>query len=939
MSERKYTETWTGTFPLRDTLGPAATTEGPRAPLSPFPDRIGPYLAEELIGRGGMAAVYRCRDAHGEAVAIKWLHQPSPALTQRFALEIRSLARLDHPGVVRYIGHGEHNGRPYLVMEYLDGEDLRLWAHRLRGLAPIERHARVRKLAIRLASALAYVHASGLVHRDVKPSNVRVIQDDVPVLTDFGVVKDLADHGETLAGVVVGTLHYAAPEQIRGDPVDARTDLYGLGCTLYTVIVDRRPFEGGNRATLMQAHLESLPTPLSVHEPTIPADLDHVVLRLMAKRPEDRPSDAGEVVRILSATAPEQGVPLTGRQAALDLVARALERVAEGRTTLVSVSGPPGSGRRWLLRTMGESALRRGLRFIMVKDRAALDQAQEWVASAPILVAASFDLKEANLHIRLHPLGPADVRRSVVASSRDVAEPAVLAERLFRATGGLPALLVPLLRSLQHDPHALDGPLPSISVERWLDDLDLESLEILQVLAAARQPLNIPALEKIARVPAEDPVTELIRRGLVREVSNGTTPTPEAQVSRFVVSAGIFADAALNLVPDPDELRRRLTTELGSDEPVLESTSSSDDWQARFSSAMAARDESRWTEAGSAFESLSLEAEQDQDNVRVARVTIGLGTVDWALGKPKSAEFSLHRALELAPDDLQTQGNACNGLGILEVQAGRPASALELFDRAAKAFQEARLPAREVAAWLNLAEARSMVGQLAGALEASERAVTLSQALALPPLECASLRHKGLVLLDVGLAEEAGRALADATALAHAARLPSERFAAHVLRAQSGLDASPGARMAAAAAADRLIRVLGDAVTADPEGHRALAQGLLARAAAILGDTRMFQKALDKANAAEAERISPVWIRILLQLTRAMWTAGQRPQALRQLEQARATAQTQGFMLLAWEADRIHAKLMSKPLPPPGELARGLSARSEAALSRKPAFP
>jgi tetratricopeptide (TPR) repeat protein len=939
MTGRRVSDTWTESLPVRDPGGAVASTEAPRAPLSPFPDHLGPYLPEEMVGRGGMAAVYRCRDARGEPVAVKWLHQPIPSVTSRFALEIRALSRLDHPGVVRYLGHGEHQGRPYLVMEYLEGEDLRLWAHRLRALPPQERHARVRHLAIRLAEALAYIHGSGLVHRDVKPSNIRVIQADMPVLTDFGVVKDLSDQGDTMAGVVIGTLHYASPEQIRGDPVDARTDLYGLGCTLYTVLLDRRPFEGSNRVIVMKAQLEAPPVPPSVHDPTVPADLEQVILRLMAKRPQDRPQSADELIRMLSAVAAGDAVTLAGRKTALDRVAHVLERVAGGLATVVWVSGPPGSGRGWILDTLGSGAARQGLRYVVPQDRPALEAALARVAAGEVLlVATEIQVDDPDVRILVQPLGVADVRRSVVGANHQVDDPAVLAERLFRATGGLPALLVPLLERIKVDRHALDGPLPGIDAERWLGGLDLDTLEVLQVLATIHEPASMTTIEEIAQVPAEEALLELTARGLVRRVGPGDESTSGR--GRFVVSAGLFADVALAGVPNPEGLRRRVESALGrggSAEALA--TAVHDPWQERFTRAIADRDEGRWSEAGEKLRVLVAEAERQGNPVLLARAVAGLGTVDWAMGHSATAEAAFRRALDLAPNDLLAVGNAWNALGILEVQAGRPAPALDFFARAATAFQQGRFPSREVASWLNLAEARSMAGQLAGSLDAADRAVALAQGLAQAPLECASLRHKGLVLLDVGLAEESGRTLADATALAHAARLAGERFAAHVLRAQASLDAQPGTRMAAAAATDRLLRVLGEADETDPEGHRPLAQALLARAAAILGDGRTFHRASHQALASGSDRISPVWIRILLQVARARWTAGQRSEALENLNEARVHAETQGFLLLAWEAALLLAQLGNRPLPPPGDLATGLSPKARAALARKPAFP
>jgi serine/threonine protein kinase len=159
-------ETWLGSL----VPGPKARGIPPQGSLMEVPDHIGPYAVEELVGRGGMAAVYRCRDEAGEVVAVKWLHMPSSALEERFAREIRSLARARHPSVVRYLDHGSFDHRPYLVMEFLRGDDLRLWTYRAHRLPSLERGRRIRALAVRLCEALGHLHGEGLVHRDVKCS-------------------------------------------------------------------------------------------------------------------------------------------------------------------------------------------------------------------------------------------------------------------------------------------------------------------------------------------------------------------------------------------------------------------------------------------------------------------------------------------------------------------------------------------------------------------------------------------------------------------------------------------------------------------------------------------------------------------------------------------------------------------------------------------------
>ncbi|MFO0612200.1 MAG: protein kinase [Polyangiaceae bacterium] len=250
-----------------------------------------------LAGHGGMGTVWRARDrAAGDVadadVAVKVLRDdvPDPDARDRFLREQRLLAELRHPYLVRYVASGVMDGStPYLVMEWLDGTDLSTHLSRTR-LSPLDALA----LAERLAEALGVAHARGVVHRDVKPSNVILVGDDLgrAKLIDFGLARRMdATFALTRAGVPLGTPGYVAPEQALGRPVDARADLYSLGCLLYRMLTGHRPFEGDDPIAVMcRAALQDAP-PLSrwVHEP--PAALEAIAARLLAREPDARPSD------------------------------------------------------------------------------------------------------------------------------------------------------------------------------------------------------------------------------------------------------------------------------------------------------------------------------------------------------------------------------------------------------------------------------------------------------------------------------------------------------------------------------------------------------------------------------------------------------------------------------------------------------------------------
>jgi serine/threonine-protein kinase len=257
----------------------------------------GRYLVRERIGAGGMGMVYRgLQVSVGREVAIKVVHPLMKAdrnAARRFLREVSLAARLSSPHTVHVIDFGETpDGTLYLVMELLTGESLDVELRRRTRLSP----RRVIELAIPIADALATAHAASIVHRDLKPSNVFVAREPsgherVKVL-DFGIARGFGDSSLTGSGEIVGSPPYVAPEAIRGEPLDGRTDLYALGCMMFQLLTGAPPFVGGSAAETFRMHLEAAP-------PALPADtpraLAAIVARLLAKRVTDRPADATEV--------------------------------------------------------------------------------------------------------------------------------------------------------------------------------------------------------------------------------------------------------------------------------------------------------------------------------------------------------------------------------------------------------------------------------------------------------------------------------------------------------------------------------------------------------------------------------------------------------------------------------------------------------------------
>ena len=247
-----------------------------------------------------MGVVYRATDPGlDRIVALKFIASDlasSPGFRDRFTTESKIAASMDHPNVIPIFQAGEHEGRLFLVMRYVDGEDLRSELQREGRLEP----PRAARIVAQIAAALDAAHARGLVHRDVKPANVLLTADDHAYLTDFGLTKRVVTDDEaTKTGELVGTLNYVAPEQIRGDPVSPRTDVYGLGCVVFHVLTGRVPFPlEGNEAKLW-AHVSEPPPAASAVSPGLSPAFDRIIARAMQKRPEDRFQSAGELGRAM----------------------------------------------------------------------------------------------------------------------------------------------------------------------------------------------------------------------------------------------------------------------------------------------------------------------------------------------------------------------------------------------------------------------------------------------------------------------------------------------------------------------------------------------------------------------------------------------------------------------------------------------------------------
>jgi eukaryotic-like serine/threonine-protein kinase len=261
----------------------------------------GRYELIELIGKGGMSSVWKADDRLlDRIVAIKVLHPQftdDEEYVERFRREARSVAQLSHPGIVTVIDRGEDERRQFIVFECVEGENLKQLLERT---GPMNvRDALV--LGLQMARALAFAHGRGLIHRDVKPQNVLLNSDGQAKMTDFGIAREVDVQGVTITGTVVGTSEYIAPEQARGQQVDAQTDVYSLGVVLYELLTGSVPYEGDNFVTVALKHVnEPVPRVLE-RRPDVPPRVAMAVERAMAKSPADRFDSMQELVDELEA--------------------------------------------------------------------------------------------------------------------------------------------------------------------------------------------------------------------------------------------------------------------------------------------------------------------------------------------------------------------------------------------------------------------------------------------------------------------------------------------------------------------------------------------------------------------------------------------------------------------------------------------------------------
>jgi CheY-like chemotaxis protein len=327
---------------------PPAATEHGDVVLAPVATdlragtEVAGYRLSELVGRGGMGVVYRAEHVHlGRTVALKLLTpelSSQPGFRERFVREARVAASIHHPNVVTVYDAGEADGLLYLAMQYVEGSDLGALLER----GPLD-PAEALSILEQVGAGLDAAHAAGVVHRDVKPGNV-LIDAARCYLTDFGLTRRISSATAlTQHDELVGTLDYVAPEQIAGERVDARTDVYSLGCVFFQMLSGAVPFPRPSRVATIYAHLQESPPPLAQLRTGLSDAIDAVIAKALAKRPQERFERCGELV-----AAAREAFGGNGAATAVQPLRRAARRtvlIAAGTPTIPAiVRGMLGGG-------------------------------------------------------------------------------------------------------------------------------------------------------------------------------------------------------------------------------------------------------------------------------------------------------------------------------------------------------------------------------------------------------------------------------------------------------------------------------------------------------------------------------------------------------------------------------------------------------------------
>jgi eukaryotic-like serine/threonine-protein kinase len=514
--------------------------------------RLGPYEIVAPIGAGGMGEVYRAHDSRlGREVAVKVLPASFAADAERlrrFEQEARAIGALNHPNIMAVYDIGTHDGAPYVVSELLDGETLRTRV----GDSPLPRRKAI-DYATQIARGLAAAHDKGIVHRDLKPDNLFVTRDGRVKILDFGLAKmteapavdsETALVPETGAGMVLGTVGYMSPEQVRGQKVDQRSDIFSFGVVLYEMLTGRRAFQGDSAVETMNAILKADPTPPDGGGPPLPPVLDRIVLHCLEKSPDERFQSARDIAFDLDALAGASSQtsvrPLaSSRSRWLRPVALAVLAAAAGVALFVAGRTSAGAPDNPVFQPL---TFRRG----------DISQARFAPDGRTIVYAARWEGGPRSLY-SAQPGSPESREIGLEADLQAVSKHGEMAVLLNRPAGGVVLARVPIgggaprevLEQVQSADWGPDG--DSLAVVHTVDGRDRIEFPIGTVLYSAQGWLSdlavSPAGDRLAF--AEHPVAN---------DSRGDVAVIDLQGSRTMISAGWEDIFGVHWTPAGDEI-------------------------------------------------------------------------------------------------------------------------------------------------------------------------------------------------------------------------------------------------------------------------------------------------------------------------------------------------------------------------------------------------
>lgn len=314
--------------------------------MAQIPGTIGRYQIVSVIGRGGMGVLYKAKDPTLERdVALKMMlvdFSTDQTARERFEREAKAVARLQHHNVVTIHELGQNDGAPYIVMELLSGQDLE---GLLRGNQPLPLASKL-EIVAQLCEGLAYAHEQGIVHRDIKPGNVRVLEDGTVKILDFGIAK-FAQSSMTQSGMIMGTAHYMAPEQILGNPIDGRADLFSVGVLLHELLSGKKPFAGDSPTAVVYQIVHGEAPSVADSVPGLPEGLNDIVARALKKDPNERYNSASDMAADLRLVKMMLDLPLSPNPTgAFDVTIRPQQQLhATAPMTRLSKTPAPGGAR------------------------------------------------------------------------------------------------------------------------------------------------------------------------------------------------------------------------------------------------------------------------------------------------------------------------------------------------------------------------------------------------------------------------------------------------------------------------------------------------------------------------------------------------------------------------------------------------------------------